>query len=203
MAATAKLDLYKEHKAEYAAAKSPVLVDMAPAKYLTFTGSGAPASEGFQKAVGALYGVAYTIKMTKKFAGQDYKVCGLEGQWWGAEGGADFWAQSPETWNWRLMIRVPDFIKASDLKEAIQALRKKGKGEEVASVKLETIKEGRCVQMLHVGPYAEEGATISRMLEFAGRSGLTCKGHHHEIYLSDPRRVPASRLRTILRHPVG
>ena len=203
MPGTSKLDLYKEHKSEYVAAKAPAIINVGPAKYLTFTGSGAPASEPFQKAIGALYGAAFTIKMTKKFAGQDYKVCHLEGQWWGKEEFADFSTLAPESLNWRLMIRVPDFITASDLKAAVHQLREKGKGDEAANVKLETIKEGRCVQMLHVGPYAEETATVARMVEFAKQSGLACRGRHHEIYLSDPRRVPAARLRTILRHPVG
>ncbi len=203
MPATAKLDLYKQHKSEYVAPKAPAFIQVAPARYLTYTGSGAPGSEGFHKAVGALYGVAYTIKMTKKFAGQDYKVCALEGQWWGTEKSADLSNLPPESWNWRLMIRVPDFIKASDLKAAGRQLREKGKGDEATKVKLETLKEGKCVQMLHVGPYNQVGATITRMIEFAGKSGLGCQGRHHEIYLSDPRRVPAARLRTLLRHPVG
>ncbi len=203
MPATAKLDLYKQHKSEYVAPKTPALINVGSAKYLTFTGNGAPASEPFQKAIGALYGVAYTLKMTKKFAGQDYKVCHLEGQWWSKEDLSDFSTLAPESLNWRLMIRVPDFITASDLKKAVGQLREKGKGNEAANVKLETIKEGRCVQMLHVGPYSAETATVARMLDFAKQSGLACCGRHHEIYLSDPRRVPPARLRTILRHPVG
>lgn len=203
MPVTVKLDLYKEHKSEYAAAKAPAIINVGPAKYLTFTGSGVPASEQFQKAIGALYGAAYTIKMTKKFAGQDYKVCHLEGQWWGTEKCADLSTLAPESWNWRLMIRVPDFITASDLKAAVRQLREKGKGDEAADVKIEALKEGRCVQMLHVGHYDKVGATIARMTQFAKQSGLACRGRHHEIYLSDPRRVPAARLRTILRHPVG
>lgn len=203
MATRAKVDLYKEHKAEYVTPKQPVLVNVKPAKYLTVTGQGAPAGKEFQAAVGALYGVAFTVKMTKKFAGQDYRVCNLEGQWWGKEKTGDFSAQPRETWNWRLMIRIPDFIRASDVKSAVKRLKEKGKADEVDRVKLETIKEGKCVQMLHVGPYANEGETVTRMIEHAQQSGLTCRGRHHEIYLSDPRRVAPAKLRTILRLPVG
>ncbi len=200
---TAKtLDLYKEHKAEYVTPKEPVLIDVKPAKYLTITGKGAPGGTEFQQCVGALYGAAFTIKMTKKFAGQDYKVCHLEGQWWGDQETSDFSGLPPESWNWRLLIRVPDFIKATDLKAATKNLKKKGKGDEISNVKLETIKEGKCVQMLHVGPYGDEGRTISRMMEHARAQGRFFSGLHHEIYLSDPRRVPVARLRTILRHPV-
>jgi hypothetical protein len=197
------LDLYKVHKAEYVAPKKPVLIRTKPAKYLTITGQGAPASEAFQKSVGALYSVAFTLKMAKKFAGKDYKVCHLEGLWWGKQEGENFAEQAPDTWNWKLLIRVPAFIAAKDLKETIAKLREKGKPPEVASVKLETIAESQCVQMLHVGPYATEGETISQMIALAQEKGLSCRGRHHEIYLSDPRRVPPARLRTLLRLPAG
>jgi hypothetical protein len=201
MPTTAKLDLYKVHKSEYVTPKEPMLIQTKRAKYLAFTGRGAPAGEAFQKAVGALYNVAYTLKMAKKFAGQDYKVCNLEGLWWGAKEAEDFALQPPDTWNWKLLIRVPDFISAKDLKDTIAALKEKGK--ETADVKLETLAEGQCVQMLHMGPYSTEGETISQMLALAAEKGLSCHGLHHEIYLSDPRRVPPERLRTILRLPVA
>jgi len=200
---TQKLDLYKVHGAEYVTPKKPVLIQTKPAKYLTFTGQGAPGEKAFQEGVGALYNVAFTLKMAKKFAGQDYKVCHLEGLWWGDTEGQDFAAQPPDTWNWKLIIRVPDFIVAKDLKKTIATLQEKGKPPEVAKVKLETIDEGQCVQMLHVGPYMKEGETISQMIALAGQRGLSLNGRHHEIYLSDPRRVPAERLRTILRLPVA
>jgi len=203
MAKAEKLDLYKTHKSEYVAPKQPALVNVKPAKYLTITGRGAPARADFQASVGALYGVAYTIKMTKKFAGKDYKVCHLEGLWWGNDLAADFFQLPPEGWNWTLLMRVPDFITSSDVKTAVSQLKTKGKGDEAERAKLETIEEGQCVQMLHVGPYASEETTIRRMIEFASQQGLTCHGKHHEIYLSDPRRVPPARLRTILRLPVG
>ena len=203
MPAAQKLDLYKLHKAEYVTRKKPELIQTKPAKYLTITGRGAPASELFQKSVGALYAVAYTLKMAKKFAGQDYKVAGLEGLWWGEKQNEDFSAQAPDSWNWKLLIRVPDFIAAQDLKQTIKALKDKGKAPEAADVKLETIREGQCVQILHVGPYSAERETISQMVALARERGLAFRGPHHEIYLSDPRRVPPERLRTILRMPVG
>jgi len=203
MPAAKKLDLYKEHKAEYVAPKKPVLVKTKPAKYLTITGKGKPGGELFQKHIGALYGAAFTIKMTRKFAGQDYKVCHLEGLWWGDKEGLDFASIPPDQYNWKLIIRVPDFIQKKDLDSALRALKEKGKGPEVAEVKLEKIKEGLCVQMLHVGPYADEVKTIAQMMSLAQEKGLACQVPHHEIYLSDPRRVPPARLRTILRLPAG
>ena len=198
-----KLDLYKVHKAEYVTPKKPVLIQTKPAKYLTVTGQGAPRGEAFQKCVGALYAVAFTLKMAKKFAGKDYKVCHLEGLWWGEKENEDFASQPPETWNWTLIIRVPDFIGPKDLKDTIARLKEKGKPPEVANVKLETLDEGQCVQMLHLGPYSKEAETISQMIALAGEKRLSCRGRHHEIYLSDPRRVPPERLRTILRLPVA
>jgi hypothetical protein len=203
MAAAKKLDLYRTYKAEYATPRQPVLVRVKPAKYLAIDGQGAPGGAEFQASVGALYGAAFTIKMQKKFAGQDYRVCHLEGLWWGSETTGDFSQLPPESWNWTLLIRVPGFIKQADLKAAVKQLKEKGKGQAAERVKLRTLREGRCVQMLHTGPYAKEGETIGRMTEFAAQQGLTCCGRHHEIYLSDPRRVAPERLRTILRLPVG
>jgi hypothetical protein len=202
MAPAKKLDLYKLHKTEYVTPKKPVLVVTKPAKYLTVTGQGAPASEEFQNKIGALYGVAFTIKMAKKFAGQDYRVCHLEGLWSVGQGDMNLLAHPPETWNWKLLMRVPEFIKPADIKAATKALEKRGKGPGAAEVRLEKLSEGRCVQMLHVGPYATEEETIAQMLAFAAQQSLSFHGLHHEIYLSDPRRVPPQRLRTILRHPV-
>jgi hypothetical protein len=199
----AKLDLHKEHKAEYAAPRKPVLLKVGPAKYLAIEGRGSPEGESFSAGVGALYAVAFTIKMTRKFAGLgDYKVCALEGLWW-----TDRLLRSPadlpprEEWQWRLLIRVPGFITAADLRRAQASLVRKGKAPEAPSVRLETIREGLCVQALHVGPYAEEPATIRAMEDLMKEEGLSFRGPHHEIYLSDPRRVPPARLRTILRHP--
>jgi hypothetical protein len=203
MASSQKLDLYKEHKAEYVAAKAPVLVKVSPAKYLAVDGRGEPGGEAFTAGVGALYGSALTIKMARKFAGKgDYKVCGLEGLWW-----TDRKVLSPadlparQEWQWKLLIRVPEFIRSADLKSALAALEKKGKSPQ-AAVRLETIREGLCVQMLHVGAYGDEPKTIAAMHALVRENGLAFKGPHHEIYLSDPRRVAPERLKTILRHPV-
>ena len=204
MATTTKLDLFKKHKAEYVTPKMPVLVKVGPAKYLAVQGKGEPAGAAFQAAIGALYAVAFTIKMTRKFAGKgDYKVAWLEGLWWGPNKAAPFAVESPKDWRWKLLIRTPTFVSARDLARAQQALLAKGKAPGFRTVKLETIREGKCVQMLHLGPYDGEAATLEAMHDFAHSRGLEFRGVHHEIYLSDPRRVPPAKLRTILRHPVG
>ncbi len=197
-----KLDLYKLHKDEYITPQTPTLVKCKSGKYLTIDGQGAPGGEVFTERLGLLYAVAFTIKMEKKFAGQDYKVCGLEGLWWGPQGGADFLTEPRETWCWKLILRVPDFITAQDLKAAIAAVKEKGKGDEAGDVRLEKINEGLCLQALHVGPYATEMHTLARMRAFARENGLCFHGQHHEIYLSDPRRAAPEKMRTILRLPI-
>ncbi len=199
-----KVDLFKEHKAEYEAKGKPALVEIGPATYLAIAGSGAPGSEAFTDRIGALYGMAFTIKMTRKFAGEgDYTVGKLEAQYWqGDESRYEWGPGPPEQWRWRLMIRTPDVVTATDRKEAIAVLSERGKGKCVAEVELRTVKEGLCVQMLHVGPYDRECETIAAMEERMQREGLARAGLHHDIYLNDPRRIPPERLKTIVRIPV-
>jgi len=196
-----KLDLYKEFKSEYVTSKQPVFVAVGPAKYLSITGQGAPGGDRFRSNVSALYSVAFTLKMAEKIVGHDYKVCHLEGQLW-ADDGSDFRTHQPNEWQWRLLIRVPEFITQKQVEAAVQTAMTKGKSPLAGQVKLEELAEGRCVQMLHVGPYAEEKTSVEKMHELAQGSGLHLRGPHHEIYLSDPNRVPPQRLRTILRYPV-
>ncbi len=197
-----KLDLYKTHRTEYLAPKAPVLVTVKPAKYLVIAGQGAPSQPGFRRAIGALYAMAFTIKMARKFAGRDYVVTKLEGLWWGERRGRLLIDEPKSRWRWKLMIRVPPFISETDRRPALALLRSRGKDPLVGQVKLETLREGRCVQILHLGPYDAEHESIGRMMALVREQGRRPRGRHHEIYLSDPRRVPAARLKTILRHPV-
>ena len=201
--ATTKLDLYRQHKADYVAPRHPVFLTIRPAKYLSYEGKGAPSSPAFRAGFGALYGVAFTIKMTRKHAGKrDYKVAWPEGLWWGPNRAAPLSVRSPKDWRWKLLIRTPTFVTARDLAKAQRDLLAKGKVPEVARVRLETVREGRCVQMLHVGPYDKEPVTLEAMQAIAEEHGYAFRGVHHEIYLSDPRRTAPSKLRTILRHPL-
>jgi hypothetical protein len=198
-----KLDLYAKHKNEYvASAKKPGIVRVGPARYLSTSGRSAPESEPFNRAIGALYTVAFTIKMARKAAGQDYAVTRLEGLWSFDSAHAD--PSSPATvWNWELLLRVPPFVTEKEVKKAIEELLAKGKNADVRNVRLADITEGECVQMLHVGPYTAEKPTLDKMREFAGFAGRTFSGRHHEIYLSDPRRVKPEKLKTILRQPLA
>jgi hypothetical protein len=197
----AKLDLYKLHKSEYVTPRRPVILGIKPARYLALTGHGAPGGPAFQAKLGALYNIAFTIKMAKKLAGQDYAVCKLEGLWWGNKTKSSFVEEPRDRWNWKLMIRTPEFIQNRDVSEAARNLLAKGRSVDVSEVKLESLREGRCVQVLHNGPYDRETITIESMQKFAAAAGLQLHGLHHEIYLSDPRRVDPPRLKTILRYP--
>ena len=203
MAAGEKIDLFKQMKStEYVQPKKPVLVEVERGAYLTIDGKGAPGGDEFVVKVGALYAMAYTVKMTRKFDGrQDYVIGKLEAQWW-SDQGPDLESVNQDQWRWRLMIRTPEFVDPDELEQAATTLLDKGKDPEVAQVKLESLGEGLCVQMLHTGPYDREGETVAQMLEFAAGEGCRPHGRHHEIYLSDPRRVPPERLKTILRLPV-
>jgi hypothetical protein len=203
MSPTEKIDLCKLYKEQYSSPKQPVLMEVPRAKYLAITGSGEPGGKEFSSKIGALYGMAYTIKMTYKFSGkQDYTVCKLEALYWLDGDSQDFSNAPKELWNWKFLIRTPDFVNDADLESAVKKLLEKGKEPEVKQVKLESFSEGLCVQALHIGPYDRECEMIEKMMAFADKQDMEFHGLHHEIYLSDPRRVPSENLKTILRMPV-
>ena len=199
-----KLDLFKHHKADYASPKTPVVLNVASCSYLARDGEGGPESAAFQDAIASLYGMAYTLKFMKKDIGRDFVVCKLEALWFDPATNLPPTSGDKSTWSWTMMIRVPDFVTDANLDAARLALhKKKKKPGDFDRVVQRTLDEGHCVQMLHVGPYDEEHRTIAEMASFSASEGLTPSGPHHEIYLSDPRRVPPEKLRTILRQPVA
>ena len=192
-----KIDLGKLFAAEYVAPRQPTLVHTKPARYLVVAGTGGPGTAVFQARIGALYSIAFTVKMTRRFSGQqDYTVGKLEARYLNLDGCPK---PPPNEWQWQLLIRTPEFVTAEELAGAVAALRKRGKEGDAALVELATIDEGQCVQMLHVGPYDREGETIEAMQAFAAERGLALRGPHHEIYISDPRRVEPAKLKTIIR----
>lgn len=198
-----KLDLFKQHKDEYVQPEKAVLVRVKSAKYLAIEGDGEPGGPRFQQAAAALYACAFGVKMRKKQEeGVDYAVAKMEGLWRPADPKHDLSQGPPKQWHWTLMIRTPEFITAKDLETAVAAAQAKGKTGPVGQVKLRKLNEGLCVQVLHIGPWDQEAPTIARMQELMEAEGLEPNGDHHEIYLSDPRRVEPARLKTILRHPV-
>src|SRR5687767_9338166 len=142
-----KVDLYKLHSEEYKAGRNPAFVEVGPASYLAIDGRGDPAGDSFQNRLGALYAMAFTMKMASKFAGRDYAVAKLEGLWWGSQG-EDMMEESPDEWNWKLMIRLPEFIVESDLAATRETLGKRRKEEYTQEVRIESLTEGKCVQIL-------------------------------------------------------
>lgn len=203
-----KLDLARLRPEAFRAGNEPVLVTLEPAYYLVLDGEGDPNDpEGcFQEAIAALYSVAYPLKMRYRALGMDYKVPALEALWWayGTFGHQqrDITDLGPD-WRWKAMLMVPDYVQPEDV-EAVKAaqLRKKGI-DAIGRVELELVDEGLCVQVMHIGPYAEETRTIKAMRELMEEAGLRACGLHHEIYFSDPHRTAPEKLRTLLRQPVS
>lgn len=173
------------------------------AHYLSIEGEGDPDSVVFSDAIGALYAVAFTVKMARKFAGTDYAVAKLEALWWVNLPDVDLMATPRGRWHWKLMIRIPEFITSAEIVAAIKDLVAREKPHSVKYVRRISVTEGKCVQVLHLGPYTEEAISIGRMRTYAAEHGFRFAGTHHEIYLSDPRRVAPEKLRTILRQPIG
>lgn len=166
-------------------------------------GHGPSTSPGFAENTEAIYGLAYTLKFAfkkRKEEPVDYPVMALEGLWWVEDG--EFDIRKPDNWKYTLMILLPDLITPADFADGLAQLRKKKPSPAIERLRLEEFEEGRAIQMMHVGPYSTEPATIERMHAFAAQRGYRVRGKHHEIYLGDPRRAQPEKLNTILRHPV-
>ncbi len=204
-------DYKKEYKEFYAPPKKPVLVEIPRMNFLAVRGKGDPNEEGgeYKAAMGLLYAIAFTIKMSYKGPYRidgyfQYVVPPLEGLWWqdGAEG-LDY--SCKDMFQWISMIRLPDFVTQKDFDWAIAEATKKKK-QDFSKVMFFTYDEGLCVQCMHIGSYDEEPATIRQMNAFAVSSGyavdITPQRMHHEIYLSDPRKCDVSRWKTVIRHPI-
>jgi hypothetical protein len=203
MPETAKLDFKRSLKALYApSAKDFVLVEVPTMNFVKVDGAGDPnTAPAYQTAVEWLYSVSYGMKFAAKALGKDYGVPPLEGLWY-ANDNTVFAARAKDKWQWTMMIMVPDFV-ARDMYDAAAAKAGKKLGEPPESLRLETLEEGLAAQILHIGSYDDEAPVLKRLHEtFIPQNGLKESGLHHEIYLSDPRKVEASKLKTILRQPV-
>jgi hypothetical protein len=189
-----KIDFAKAERELYSATGKIKEVVAERAVFLAVDGHGAPGSELFQAAIGALYGAAYTIKFTMKKAGAcDFAVSRLECVW-----DVDDPQRTPVAqWRWRLLIRVPAAVTVARLKEAKRALQ--AKGQDADAVQRISWKEGRALQTMHLGPYDQVSVSYARLGTRAEELGLAPVGPGHEIYVSDPRRVPPERCKTIVR----
>ncbi|MEY6567724.1 GyrI-like domain-containing protein [Streptomyces sp. PGLac3x] len=198
-------DVKKDRRELYTATRSFEPVDVPAMNFLMAEGAGSPnTSPLYRDVVQALYTTAYAVRaLAVEQLGRKHTVGPLEGLWWSEDLGA-FAARDEDAWQWRLMIVQPEWI-TRDLFEAglARAVAKKAPAA-AGRVRFEEFHEGPSVQILHVGPYDEEGPTLARLHEeYLPDHGLRPRGTHHEIYLSDPRRTDPARLRTILRQPVG
>jgi hypothetical protein len=203
------LDLRKQLKYLYSpSAKMVEVVDVPALSFVSIEGAIEPdqmvgTSPGFQEAMQALYGAAYTLKFMLKKRKEnpvDFPVMALEGLWWVEDGQFDI--RKPGNWKYHIMILQPDLISQELFSQAINLLRKKKPSPSVERLQLEKYQEGLSIQVMHLGPYSEEPATIARMDAFAHENGYLMHGKHHEIYLGNPLRADPAKLKTILRHPV-
>jgi hypothetical protein len=216
------LDLRRKYKHLYQpSAKAPALVDIPEFSFVMIDGriekGKTPGnSPAFQEAMTALYGAAYTLKFMSKLrktGAINYPVMALEAIWWVEDGVFDI--RKPDNWSWRAMILQPDHITPEMFAEALDQLWRKKPGPGIGKLRLERYCEGLCVQIMHIGPYAAEPATVDRLRAFAAENGRTERHDramqhgslqvfdHHELYLGDPRRSAPEKLRTVLRHPVA
>jgi len=193
--------LVKQFKTYYTAKTTPQIVELEEGLFLAIKGRGAPASEEYQKRISALYSLAYAVKMHMKREGRDFAVPPLEGLWW-VERGKNPLEVPRDEWYYKLLIRLPEFVTGDTVERMKEEVVRKKKLELVREVTLERMGEGKCVQILHVGPYSTESESVAKMRKLMEEEGLVENGFHHEIYLSDPRRVPEEKLKTILRQPV-
>lgn len=205
------VDLKKEYKALYGAKGKPEIVTVPKVNYIAVRGKGNPNEEGgaYQKAVGVIYSVAYTLKMSYK---TDHKIEGfyeyvvppLEGFWWQDDvDGVDYSDKS--TFNWISIMRLPEFITKEDFAWAVEEAGRKKKMD-CTSAEFLTVEEGLCVQMLHIGAFDDEPATVAIMDAYLAENGyendMNDSRLHHEIYLSDARKVEVAKRKTIIRHPI-
>lgn len=204
-------DFKKEYKEFYMPKNKPSIVTVPPMNYLAVRGHGDPNAEGgeYKEAIGLLYGIAFTIKMSKKGSRQiegffDYVVPPLEG-FWCQEGiqGVDY--AHKERFEWISVIRLPDFVTKADFDWAIEEASRKKKTD-FSKVEFLQVDEGLCVQCMHIGSYDEEPATVELMHQFMTEQGyeldINDTRRHHEIYLGDARKVAPEKLKTVIRHPI-
>ena len=198
-----KVDYKKKLKHLYGpSSKKIVIVEVPPMNYLMMDGEGGPAVESYQQAIEALYGLSFTVKFdVKKGVGPDYTVMPLEGLWWAKDMTA-FSSDRKDEWQWKMMIMQPDHVTAKHVNAATKQLREKKNPLALDKIRFESYHEGLSVQILHIGPYDDEGPTVAQMHKFIDENGYQFHMKHHEIYLSDPRRSKPEKLKTVLRQPI-
>jgi hypothetical protein len=206
----AKIDFKKDYKDLYLPKTKPMLIDVPEMKFIMVDGTGDPNSEDYQQAVGILYALTFTIKMSKMSGKQppgyyEYVMPPLEGLWWVSGGAFSF--DQRDNWLWTSMIRQPEFVTPAVFDWAVEECGRKKPELELTRARFLSFTEGLCVQVLHVGPYADEPCSVELMKALMVENSLIdetgSERKHHEIYLSDPRKTAQEKLKTVLRHPVA
>ncbi len=201
MVATQKLDLTKHYPEYYKAKDKPQIVNFEPYNYITSSGTSAPEDQLFNEAIEKLYALAYGIKFLCKANELDFVVPKMEAFWW-VEGEQAFEETPRGDWHWKIMFRMPDFVANSEYSAALEKLTSNNKLSEDHGLEFEEIHEGLSAQVIHVGSYDNEKVSLEKLFSFIKQEGFEINGYHHEIYLSDPRKVAEEKLRTILRYPI-
>jgi hypothetical protein len=200
-----KADFKKELKELYnPTSKEIVFVNVPEMNFLMVDGLGNPnTSQEYQKAIEALYAVSYALKFIIKKSSQavDYSVMPLEGLWW-VDDGASFSMDNKDIWKWTSMIMQPKFVTQALFKDAVEQVKKKKNLPSLLKMRFHAFLEGPSVQIMHIGPYAAEESTIQKIHAYILARGYEVNGKHHEIYLSDPRKLAPEKLKTIIRQPV-
>lgn len=201
-----KIDYKKQLKNLYKpSARKVDIVKIPQMNFLMIDGEGDPnTSQSFQDAIDVLYPLSYALKFMVK-RGEleiDYSVMPLEGLWW-ADDMSSFNAQNKENWQWTLMIMQPDFIAKEMVENATEEVRKKKNPVALQSIRFESFSEGKAAQIMHIGPFSEEGPTIAKLHSFIEENGSRRIGKHHELYLSDIRRAAPEKWKTIIRQPMS
>jgi len=199
-----QIDLRKELKHLYnPSAKEVTIVEVPRMNFLMIDGQGDPnTSQEYKDAVEALFSLSYTLKfMTKKTNAVDYAVMPLEGLWW-VDDMSRFSAKNKNAWKWTSMIMQPEQITKDSVAKALEEIKKKKKLPALSRIRFESFHEGKSAQILYIGPFSDEGPTIQKIHEIIRKNEGTLEGKHHEIYLSDPRKVAPERMKTILRQPM-
>ncbi|MFX1302623.1 MAG: GyrI-like domain-containing protein [Promethearchaeota archaeon] len=202
-----KVDFKKSMKEFYnPSSQEVVMLEVPEMQFLMIDGMGSPGdSKEYLDALAALYPIAFKTKFLSKSKGKDYVVPPLEGLWW-ADNMGDFTEGNRDKWKWTMMIMQPDWITQDMINEAISITKEKKPelSELLPKLRLEKYEEGKAAQIMHIGPYSEEGHTIQKVHDFIKKEGGRFDGHnkkHHEIYLSDPRKANPATMKTVIRQP--
>lgn len=207
-----KIDYKKEYRGLYLPKQEPMLINVPKITYVTVCGKGDPnICEEYKEAIELLYGISYTIKMSKmtddKIDGYfEYVVPPLEGLWWLDKKPEDLFISDKNKFYWKAMIRLPEFVTVDAFEIAKNKLKIKKPNLDINKINYEEIEEGKCVQIMHIGSYDSEVTSIKKIYDFIDENGLEIDINdcrlHHEIYLSDPRKTKVENLKTVIRYPV-